>query len=84
MPGMSVFVSRPRLSDRFCPSLQSIRNGLKVFEYDSSEYLRSFGMQVNTGGGPLAVPARILEPPNLKYGAGSKQQNIVRISFLPP
>ncbi|KAF8579319.1 argonaute-like protein [Ramaria rubella] len=56
--------------------LQSIRNGLDVFEYGQSEYLRSFGMQVNTQAGPLSVPARILEPPSLKYGRGSRQPNI--------
>lgn len=59
--------------------LQSIKNGIRVFEYETSEYLRSFGMSVNTSGGPLSVPARILEPPNLKYGRGSRQPNIVRI-----
>jgi len=55
--------------------LNSIKSGLQVFEYDRSEYLSSFGMQVNTSGA-LGVPARILEPPNLKYGRGSKQPNI--------
>lgn len=43
--------------------------------------MKSFGMQVNTSAGPLGVPARILEPPNLKYGPGSRQANIVGIIF---
>lgn len=64
-------------------SLSSIKNAIDVFEYGSSEYLRSFGMQVNTAAGALSVPARILEPPSLKYGRGSRQPTVVRgtISF---
>lgn len=47
-----------------------------MFEYDSSEYLRSFGMSVKTSVGPQNIPARVLNPPMLVYG-GSKQRNVV-------
>ncbi|GJJ07624.1 hypothetical protein Clacol_001828 [Clathrus columnatus] len=55
--------------------LASIRSGLSVFEYDRSEYLRSFGMSVNTAAGPQNIPARVLQPPTLVYG-GTKQKTV--------
>lgn len=56
--------------------LQSIRNGLSVLAYGQSEYVRQFGMDVNTTG-PLKVQARVLKPPTLRYGRGSKHPTIV-------
>ncbi|KAF8529210.1 argonaute-like protein [Hysterangium stoloniferum] len=55
--------------------LNSIKNGIDVFEYNRSEYLKSFGMQVKTQT-PVMVPARVLQPPTLVYGKESKQRNI--------
>jgi hypothetical protein len=45
---------------------------LQTLEYGQSEYVRQFGMAVNHT--PLAVEARVLQPPVLKYG---RQQTIV-------
>jgi eukaryotic translation initiation factor 2C len=56
--------------------LASIENGLNVLAYGQSEYVRQFGMNVNTSG-PLKLQARVLKPPTLRYGAGSKQPTIV-------
>ncbi|THH32884.1 hypothetical protein EUX98_g1281 [Antrodiella citrinella] len=57
--------------------LQSIRAGLGVLAYGQSEYVRQFGLDVNIAAGPLSVNARILPPPPLLYGKGSKQPTIV-------
>ncbi|KAG7449147.1 argonaute-like protein, partial [Guyanagaster necrorhizus] len=57
--------------------LASIRNGLDVLAYGQSDYVRHFGMSVNSAVGPLQVQARVLQPPTLKYGQGSKQAMIV-------
>ncbi|KAG6902071.1 hypothetical protein C0995_004769 [Termitomyces sp. Mi166 len=55
----------------------SILNGLNtVLSYGQSEYVRDFGMSVETASGPLSITARVLQPPNLKYGQGSKQPTI--------
>ncbi|KAJ7283579.1 argonaute-like protein [Mycena rebaudengoi] len=56
--------------------LQSIKNGLNVLAYGQSEYVRQFGMIVDHSAGPLKVQARVLKPPMLKYGAGSRQPTI--------
>ncbi|KAF8897601.1 argonaute-like protein [Infundibulicybe gibba] len=56
--------------------LESIKNGLAVLAYGQSEYVRQFGMHVNTSG-PLKIQARVLKPPTLKYGVGSRQVNVV-------
>ncbi|KAG6899902.1 hypothetical protein C0993_005481, partial [Termitomyces sp. T159_Od127] len=56
---------------------RSIANGLNtVLAYGQSEYVRSFGMSVDTAAGPLPITARVLQPPKLKYGPGSKQPTI--------
>ncbi|CCA66578.1 related to argonaute-like protein-Laccaria bicolor [Serendipita indica DSM 11827] len=55
--------------------LESIVNGLKVLEYDQSEYLRSFGLTVDTNG-PVKIKGRILPAPTMLYGQGSRQQNV--------
>jgi len=54
----------------------SIKRGLDILEYGQSDYIRQFGMTVETAAGPLPIQARILEPPTLKYGPGSKQPTI--------
>lgn len=38
---------------------------------------QQFGVHVNDAPGPLEVNARIIKPPTLKYGAGSKNPTIV-------
>jgi hypothetical protein len=53
----------------------------QVLAYGQSEYVRQFGMTVDSSG-PLKVQARILRPPTLKYGPGSKQLTIVSPLFL--
>ncbi|KAF8888340.1 argonaute-like protein [Infundibulicybe gibba] len=60
--------------------LESIKKGLGVLAYGQSEYIRQFGMSIDTSSGPLEVKARVLNPPTLKYGPGSKQLTIVRCS----
>ncbi|KAF7292384.1 Argonaute-like protein [Mycena chlorophos] len=62
-----------RPSDR----LRSIRQGLELLAYGQSEYVRQFGMNVNSAAGPLQVQARVLKPPTLRYGQGSRQPTIV-------
>ncbi|KAJ8519388.1 hypothetical protein ONZ45_g3684 [Pleurotus djamor] len=56
--------------------LQSIKLGLSVLDYGQSEYIRQFGMSVDSAQGPLRMQARVLPPPKLRYGAGSKQATI--------
>ncbi len=60
--------------------LNSIRNGLGVLQYGQSSYLRSFGFSVDSTA-PVSINARVLPPPTLVYGAGSRQQTIVRYFF---
>jgi eukaryotic translation initiation factor 2C len=54
--------------------LASIRAGLDVLQYGQSEYVRSFGMNVTPT--PIAVAARVLPPPMLRYGPGSAEATI--------
>ncbi|KAJ7754236.1 argonaute-like protein [Mycena maculata] len=56
--------------------LRSIVGGLSVLAYGQSEYVRQFGMTVDHAAGPLKVAARVLKPPMLKYGPGSRQLTI--------
>ncbi|KAF4619813.1 hypothetical protein D9613_005017 [Agrocybe pediades] len=56
--------------------LQSIQRGLGVLAYGQSEYVRQFGMRVDSTN-PKHVRARVLQPPTLRYGPGSKQPTIV-------
>ncbi|EPQ59451.1 argonaute-like protein [Gloeophyllum trabeum ATCC 11539] len=60
--------------------LQSIRNGLSVLQYGQSEYVRQFGMVVDEAAGALTINARVLDTPTLRYGKGSRQPTIVRVS----
>ncbi|KAH9844266.1 argonaute-like protein [Rhodofomes roseus] len=57
--------------------LQSIANGLGVLQYGQSEYVRQFGLDVDPNAKPMRLQARVLNPPTLKYGPGSKQPTIV-------
>ncbi|KAH9938191.1 argonaute-like protein [Fomitopsis serialis] len=57
--------------------LQSIANGLGVLQYGQSEYVRQFGLEVQPNAKPMSLSARVLIPPTLKYGVGSKQATIV-------
>ncbi|EIW84641.1 argonaute-like protein [Coniophora puteana RWD-64-598 SS2] len=52
--------------------LRSINAGLSLLAYGQSEYVRHFGMAVNSAAGPAQVPARVLPPPPLKYAPESK------------
>ena len=40
--------------------------------------IQQFGLTVQPDARPLDIPARVLAPPTLRYGAGSRQQTIVR------
>ena len=55
----------------------SIRDALGVLAYGQSDYVRDFGLHVETTAGPLPIQGRVLMPPKLQYGAGSKQPTIV-------
>lgn len=57
--------------------LASIRQGVEMLAYGQSEYVRHFGMNVETAAGPLSTRARILKPPTLQYGQGSKELKII-------
>ena len=52
----------------------------QVLSYASSEYVRQFGMEVDSE--PMKINARVLPPPTLKYGQKSKEQTIVRESRI--
>ncbi|KAI0353623.1 argonaute-like protein [Trametes cingulata] len=56
--------------------LASIRNGLGVLAYGQSEYVRQFGLMVQPNATPVSLQARILDPPVLQYGQGSRQPTI--------
>ncbi|TFK24647.1 eukaryotic translation initiation factor 2C, partial [Coprinopsis marcescibilis] len=53
-----------------------IRRGVQYLHYGQSQYIRSFGMSVDTSQGPLQVPARTLNPTKLTYGRGSKEISV--------
>ncbi|KAI9001051.1 argonaute-like protein [Trametes punicea] len=56
--------------------LNSIRAGLGVLAYGQSEYVRQFGMVVQPNANPVSLQARVLDPPVLQYGQGSRQLTI--------
>jgi eukaryotic translation initiation factor 2C len=56
-----------------------IKNGARDLQYGQSEYVRNFGLNINTGGGLLTLKGRILPPPRLQYGQGSKEPVVVSI-----
>ncbi len=61
---------------------ESIRRGAEQLQYGQSEYIRQFGMNINTAGGPLALQGRILPTPALQYGRGSREPTVVRYFFI--
>ncbi|KAI0335424.1 argonaute-like protein [Cubamyces sp. BRFM 1775] len=56
--------------------LNSIRAGLGVLAYGQSEYVRQFGLAVQPNANPVSLQARVLDPPVLQYGSGSRQATI--------
>jgi len=57
--------------------LKSIEAGLQVLNYPQSQYMHDFGMRVDES--LITTNARVLVPPTLRYGPGSKQPTIVSI-----
>ncbi|KAK7444785.1 hypothetical protein VKT23_015102 [Stygiomarasmius scandens] len=64
--------SRKRPAER----MDSIRQGVQLLAYGQSEYIRNFGLNVHSNGGFPEVDARVIRPPKLRYGPGSKQLNV--------
>ncbi|KAF9048207.1 argonaute-like protein [Hymenopellis radicata] len=50
--------------DRF----NAIKNATHVFGYGVSDYVREFGLNVNTDGLPMSIAGRVLSVPKLQYG----------------
>ncbi|KDR82147.1 hypothetical protein GALMADRAFT_222027 [Galerina marginata CBS 339.88] len=59
--------------------LDSIRRGIQNLQYGQSDYVRQFGMAIDTE--PLKVDVRVLNPPKLKYGSQSRQPTVVSPSI---
>jgi len=59
-----------RPADRF----RDIERGVGLLAYGQSEYVRQFGLTVDTANGPLRLQARVLNTPKLQYGQGSKDR----------
>ncbi|KAF8993952.1 Piwi domain-containing protein [Cyathus striatus] len=57
--------------------LEDIRRGVDILQYGQSDYIREFGMNINTADGPLAIQMRKLQTPTLRYGQGSKAPTVV-------
>ncbi|KAK2460730.1 hypothetical protein APHAL10511_007200 [Amanita phalloides] len=55
---------------------RNIGNGIRLLAYGQSDYVRQFGLTIDTSG-PIRLDARLLMPPKLQYGPGSKEKNIV-------
>ena len=60
--------------------LSSIKKGLSVLSYGQSDYVRQFGMHMESLE-PLRVNARVLPAPTLCYGKGSKNVTVVSFSL---
>ena len=56
---------------------ESIAKSLDVLQYGQSEYLRSFGMSVDSNA--VKIKARVLNPPTMIYGVGSRQPTVVSV-----
>ncbi|KAK0472793.1 ribonuclease H-like domain-containing protein [Armillaria novae-zelandiae] len=56
--------------------LSAIKTGIQVLAYGQSRYVRDFGLDIKTGSLPMDNPARVINPPDLRYGQGSKQATI--------
>ncbi|KAK0444183.1 Piwi-domain-containing protein [Armillaria borealis] len=48
----------------------------QVLAYGQSRYVRDFGLDIKTSSLPMEIPARIINPPELDYGLGSKQATV--------
>ncbi|KAF8176438.1 Piwi domain-containing protein [Mycena galopus ATCC 62051] len=73
--GLQVDMNRPRRALSVRPPierLQSLEKGLQVLGYGQSDYVREFGVTVETS--LLSTIARVLDPPTLKYRSGSNAQ----------
>ncbi|KAJ4477407.1 argonaute-like protein [Lentinula aciculospora] len=62
--------------------LRSIEAGLGVLAYGQSDYVRTFQMSIPRTKA-MKIQARVLNPPTLKYGPGSKQATIVLEHVIP-
>ncbi|KAK0210005.1 argonaute-like protein [Desarmillaria ectypa] len=56
--------------------LSAIQAGIQALAYGESRYVRDFGLNIKTDSLPMGVPARVLNPPELRYGLGSKQATV--------
>ena len=54
---------------------------MKEFGYGQSEYVRAFGLDVDSASMPMTISARILPPPSLQYGNGSREKDSVSSIF---
>lgn len=54
---------------------QLIENGARDLQYGQSEYIRSFGLNINPT--LMSLKGRILPTPKLQYGPGSKEPVVV-------
>ncbi|PFH53507.1 hypothetical protein AMATHDRAFT_187505 [Amanita thiersii Skay4041] len=53
---------------------RNIEEGARLLAYGQSEYVRQFGLAIHTENGLLNIPARVLQPPKLQYGQGSRDR----------
>ncbi|KAL0578891.1 hypothetical protein V5O48_003124 [Marasmius crinis-equi] len=56
--------------------MDAVKNGLNFIGHVQSEYVKNFGMTVNTEQLPMKIDARVLVPPKLEYGKGGKQVQV--------
>ncbi|KAF9036079.1 Piwi-domain-containing protein [Hymenopellis radicata] len=49
--------------------LEQIKESLQLFAYGESDYVRAFGMKIDSANMPLTISARILAPPAIQYKA---------------
>lgn len=52
----------------------AVQQGVRLLNWPNDPYLRHYGLQVNTNA--AKVKARVLPPPNVQFGAGSKEATI--------
>jgi len=52
----------------------------QVLAHGQSEYVREFGMAVAPV--PISVKARVIAPPTLRYGQGSRELTIVSLGTV--
>ncbi|ESK90827.1 argonaute-like protein [Moniliophthora roreri MCA 2997] len=56
--------------------LRAIRDGLNLLQHGQSDYVRNFGMSIRQSAFPMEIDARVIVPPRLMYGQGSKQPSV--------